>query len=523
MHRLQELVRLHRMGVGGREAARQLRMGPNTARQYRRALSDGALLDGDVDALPPLEVLKAALERHAPAKVPPQQTSSVAAFRSDVERLLERGLRPRAIFDRLVLEQPGFVGSYPAVKRLARTIAREHGVRQSDVAIVVETDPGDVAQVDFGYAGHLWDPDTKTLRRAWVFVMVLGYSRHLFAQVVFDQKSETWIRLHAEAFRALGGVPRTLVPDNLKAAVIRAAFGIDQDSGLNRSYRELARHYGFRIEPTPPRAPKKKGKVEAGVKYVKRNALAGRYGEDVTTVRQVLARWSIEIAGTRIHGTTGKKPLEVFETEERSTLIALPVRPYEVVLWKPATVHADCHVELDGRLYSVPWRLIGREVWIRATHASVVVYDEDAVVARHERRGQALRSTLDEHLPEERAALRHRRREYWEERAAVIGEDVATFVRALFDADDVLSQLRRVQAIVTHLEKFPPERARAACRRASYFGATTYQSVRDILRRGLDLEPLPDAAPQASTWSPRFARDTRALALARIGENHDTH
>lgn len=527
MHRLQELVRLHRMGVGDREVARMLGMGPNTERTYRQALARAMLLDGEPEQIPELEVLKAAVETHVPPKRPPQQTSSVLEWRPEIERLLDKGLRPKAIFDRLRLEQPDFGGSYAAVKRLTWTIARERGVQPDEVAIPVETDAGDVAQVDFGYAGHLWDPDAKMLRRAWVFVMVLGYSRHLFAQIVFDQRTETWIRLHIEAFRFLGGVPRTIVPDNLRAAVVRAAFAVDDDSELNRSYRELARHYGFQIDPTPPRAPKKKGKVESSVKYVKHNALAGREGEDVMQVRAILARWIVEVAGVRVHGTTGKKPIEVFEAEERGRLLPLPTRPYELVVWKRCTVHGDSHVEFDGRLYSVPWKLVRQSVWARASHASVVVYHDDEVVARHERRGASWRSTRDEHLPEERAALRHRRRDFWEERAAALGTDVGAFVRSMFDADDVLSQLRKVQAVVTHLEKFPPERAQAACRRATFFGATSYQAVRDILRRGLDLEPLPASSAQApTTWSPRFARDTRALALSRIvpdGGNHGPH
>jgi transposase len=528
MHRLQELVRLHRMGVGDRERARLLGMGPNTERQYRRALEKAKLLEGTAEDIPALEVLKAAVLEHAPPKLPAQQVSSIAIWRPEIERLLDGGVRPRAIFDRLRIDHSDFAGSYASVKRLVRTIHRERGVQPDDVAIPVETEPGDVAQVDFGYAGHLWDPETKTLRRAWVFVMVLGYSRHLFAYVVFDQKTETWLRLHIAAFKSLGGVPRTVVPDNLKAAVIRAAFAIDDDSELNRSYRELARHYGFQIDPTPPRAPKKKGKVEASVKYVKRNALAGREGQDITSVQSALARWTSEVAGARIHGTTGKKPLEVFEGEERAKLLPLPARPYELVVWKHGTVHGDCHIEFDGRLYSVPWRLVGKDVWTRATPASVVVYHDDVPVARHERRGAGWRSTVDEHLPSERAPLRHRRRDFWEERAAQIGDEVLAFVRDVFDADDVLSQLRKVQAIVTHLEKFPPERAQAACRRARFYGATTYQAVRDILRRGLDLQPINDTtAPAPETWTPRFARDTRTLALFRRalpdGGNHGPH
>lgn len=528
MHRLQDLVRLHREGRGGREVARLLRMGPNTERQYREALQAAGLLAGEPgDDVPALETLKAAVLLHAPPKVAPQQQSTVGEWRTEVELLMAKGLRPRAIHDRLRLEHPGFGGSRSSIKRLVSTILRDRGVEPTDVAIPVDTQAGEIAQVDFGYAGHFLDPDTKKLRRGWVFVMVLGHSRHLFAQVVFDQKVETWLRMHLEAFRHFGGVPRTLVPDNLKAAVGRAAFGIDEDSALNRSYREMARHYGFVVDPTPPYAPKKKGKVEAAVRYVKHNGLAGRDGQDVQHVRAALARWTTEVAGVREHGTTGKRPLEVFESEERAALIALPVRPYETVLWKRCTVHPDVHVELDRRLYSVPWKLIGQEVWIRATPTTVTVYHRDDPVAHHARRGTSLRSTLDTHLPEHREALRHRTREYWQERARRLGADVEQYVSAVFDGDDVLSQLRKVQAIVTHLEKFPRERAAAACRRAGHFGAYGYSAVRDILRQGLDFEPTDVAAPAiASSTAPRFARDLRELVASRIvldGGSHGPH
>jgi hypothetical protein len=308
--------------------------------------------------------------------------------------------------------------------------------------------------------------------------------------------------------------------------VVRAAFAVDDSSELNRSYRELARHYSFVVDPAPPRAPKKKGKVEASVKYVKHNGLAGRDGECIDVVQAALAKWVVEVAGERLHGTTGRKPLEAFEHEERSRLLGLPARPYELAVWKKATVHADCHIEFDRRLYSVPWRLVGASLWVRATPSSVVVYHDATVVARHDRRASGWRSTVDEHLPTERAPLRHRGRDYWEDRAARLGDEVLALVREVFDADDVLSQLRKVQAIVTHLEKFPEERARAACRRATFYGATSYQAIRDMLRQGLDLQPLPETNNSAqSEWSPKFARDTRALARFALtdGGGHGPH
>ncbi len=156
------------------------------------------------------------------------------------------------------------------------------------MAIRVETAPGEVAQVDFGYAGLRYDPERGVLRKCWVFVMTLGFSRDVFCDLVFDQKIGTWLELHVRAFEYFGGVPRVLIPDNLKAAVIRASFSVDSDPALNRSYRELARHYGFRIDPTPPRAPEKKGKVESSVKYVRRNFLDTWETVDVNEDRRQL-------------------------------------------------------------------------------------------------------------------------------------------------------------------------------------------------------------------------------------------
>jgi hypothetical protein len=347
------------------------------------------------------------------------------------------------------------------------------------------------------------------LRKAWCFVMVLGFSRHQVVRVVFDQRIETWLQLHVEAFAELGGVPRTVVPDNLKAAVVRAAFSVDDKSELNRSYRELARHYRFQVDPTPPYDAPKKGKVEAGVKCVKGNFFRGRQETDVEEVRRELRRWVYEIAGVRDHGTTHKQPLEQFEAIERAALLPLPTTAWEPVVWRRATVHRDTHIALDRRLYSVPWKYIGQTVWARVSPHTVTVYAQDERVATHDRRGHGPRSTTEGHLPDHRADLRHRSRAYWEQRADRLGDEVGRYIRAIFDSDDVLSQLRTVQAVVTHLETFPVERARAACRRAEHFASYGYGALKNILRRGLDLQPIttePPPAAAAAGGAPRFAR-----------------
>lgn len=527
MHRLEELVRLHRLKTPAREVARLLKMSPRTEYSYRKVLMAAELLDGSPDALPALDVLKSAVLAAKPlALTPPQQVSALESWRAPIEALFAKGLGPRAIHDRLRLDHADFTGSYSQVKRLWRAMKRARGVRAEDVAIPVETTEGQIAQVDFGYVGKLVDPVTRTLRKAWCFVMVLAFSRKMVVRIVFDQKLETWVRLHVEAFEELGGVPETIVPDNLKAAVVRAAFAIDgPGTSLNRTYRELAKHYGFKVDPTPPRAPKKKGKVESAVKYVKRNFFRGRDESDAAEVAKELARWVTEIADKRTHGTTLRRPGEVFADIEKQHLRALPATPYESVLWHEAKVHADTHVSFDGRLYSVPWRLVGRDVWVRATKTTVMIYCDDERVATHSRRGPSRRSTREEHLPEQRRDARHRSREYWEERASAIAPEAMTLVREVFDSDDVLLQLRTVQAIVTYLEGFPVERARAACVRASFYGITNYGAIKQILVRALDLEPLPNAVmPNLGELdTPRFARSAAELMSAPIEVSDEPH
>jgi hypothetical protein len=213
-------------------------MSPNTEREYREAFAAAQLLEGDEDDLRELHVLRAVL----PQRLPPQQTSSITVWEPEVERLRAKGGGRRAIFDHLGTHRADFHGSYDAVKRLCRSKAKAAGPRPEDVAIPVETLPGEVAQVDFGCVGKLYDPDQHVLRKAYVFVMVLGSSRHMFAKVVFDQSATTWQQLHAEAFAFFGGIPETVVPDNLKAAVVRMAFGqVGEDGPPARRARASSR------------------------------------------------------------------------------------------------------------------------------------------------------------------------------------------------------------------------------------------------------------------------------------------
>ena len=357
-----------------------------------------------------------------------------------------------------------------------------------------------MAQVDFGYAGMFYDPATGVMRRTWAFVLLLVHSRVMFVKLVFDQKAETWLALHEEAFRAIGGVPSVCLPDNTRRAVLRAAFGISGPTELERSYREFAARWGFKVDPAPPGDPRKRGKVEATVKYVLASGVRGREGSPLDEANAALDLWNREVASKRVHGSTGLRPIDVFEAEERAALQPLPTETIELAVWKRARVHPDCHVTCRGRLFSVPWQLVHDTVWVRACGRAVEVFHRDRRVASHEDRGLR-RTTLEEHLPEDRRDLRHRAQAFWEVRAARIGPETFALVREQFCQDAVLSQLRQVQAIVRHLERHPQARAEAASRLVRYRGDRSYQAVKHVLAAGLDVGRSADggAAPEVGT------------------------
>lgn len=485
MHRLQDLVRLHRLGHSAKTVARLLSMSPNTERKYRNALLAEHLLKGDSDDLPSMDVLKAAVLRQLPSKSPPQQLSTAAPYKERILSLHQAGAGPKAIFDRLKLDHADdFEVSYSAVKRMIRSFKRQAEPQPSDVVVPVQTEPGLIGQVDFGSVGKLLDPATGTKRQAHAFVMVLGHSRHMFAKLVFDQTTETWLQCHLDAFAYFGGVPRIIVPDNLKAAVIRRAFGREQNTELNRSYRHLARQLGFIVDPTPPRSPEKKGKVERSILYIKSNFFATLTTDLVVEAQQQLHRWVVAIAGQRVHGTTGQAPLELFEQVEKKAL--MPYRPgsFELLTWHQGTVHNDFHVQFQGRFYSVPWQLAGHKVWLCVGRHTIAIYDQDEVVALHDRHGEELFSTLESHVPQIRARHRHRDPAWWKRRAAELDPTLGQYIEAVFETAEPLSVVDRVAAMMLLLEKAELDVARSACERALLFGNLTYSCLKTLLAEG---------------------------------------
>jgi transposase len=478
---VRELIRRLRLGETDRRIARDLGMSRKTVGKYRQWAAGQDLL-GEGPLIEPAELVRR-LGRRPPSD-PQRQPSKVEPHRERVEQLRRQGVECRAILERLREEQE-FTGSYSSVWRFVRRLEP----RTPEAMVRVEVAAGAEAQVDFGYAGKQRDPKDGELKKAWAFVMLLSHSRHQYVELVFHQDVATWLACHQRAFEWFGGVPRRVVIDNLKAAIHRA---VTHDPVVQRAYREFAEHYGFLISPCRPRTPRHKGKVEqGGVHYVKRNFLAGRSFLDLTEANEKALVWCTETAGMRIHGTTKRRPLEQFESVERKALLGLPPAPYEISEWKKVKLHPDCHVVFNGSYYSAPHRLIGKQLWLRATSNGVLLFWEHERVASHPRaRRPGQRMTIQDHLPPAKLAGLMATPAHCLRRARTIGPHAAELIGRLL-GDRPLDRLRTALGILRLADKYTPRRLEAACRRALCFDEVRYGAVKRILDRELDLEPLP--------------------------------
>jgi transposase len=476
---VREMVRRMRLGERIRRIARDLGVTRKTVRRFHAfAVAEGLL---ESTELPEPGVIEARLAAWAPRpEQPTGPDSSCEPYRDLIAAKRKAGVELRALHR--ILQEQGFEGSYSAVRRFANRMfppEREAFVR-------IETSLGEEAQVDFGYAGKLFDPVTKRMRKAWVFVMTLSFSRHQYAEIVFDQKIATWIGLHVRAFEYFGGVPTRIVLDNLKAGIVSAVL---YDQEAQRSYRECAEHYGFLIAPCRPRTPRHKGKVESGVHYVMRNALAGRDFKDIAAANAHLLKWITDVAGVRCHGTTQERPLDRFAVEV-AALQPLPARRFEIVVWQQAKVRNDCHVVFDYSYYSAPHRLVGEEVWIRATPDRVEIHVDWQRTATHPRatrRGQWV--TIKDHLPPEKLAGLLPERAQVKTEARAIGGSALEFVERML-GERPMDRMRGALRVIRLAKRYGNARVEAACRRALLFDDIRATTVEGVLKKGLDLESV---------------------------------
>jgi transposase len=362
---------------------------------------------------------------------------------------------------------------------------------------------GDKLFVDYAgdTASVVIDRLTGEIRKAQIFVAVLGASSFTYAEATWTQSLADWIGAHTRAFEAIGGVTRLLVPDNTKTAIIKACLYEPQ---VNRTYTEMAAHYGTGVLPARPRRPRDKDKVEVGVLIMERwilgrlrNRRFHSLGELNEAIRGLLVRINDERPIRRL-GVTRR---QLLEEVDRPALKPLPVEPYVFAEWRARRVGIDYHVDVDKHYYSVPHRFARAEVEVRLTGRSVEIFARGERIAVHLRSsGNGKHTTVQEHMPSS-----HRRYANWtldriRTDAAAIGPSTAALCDLILEHRPHPEQgFRACLGIVRLVKPFGNARVEAAATRALDIGAMTYGSVRSILDNNLDRHSAGQRGPDGVT------------------------
>lgn len=475
MAKINAILTLHAQGWSQRQIAEQLGVHRDTvARHLQAATSQPAAAspDAEPENRPPAPTGSEAQNR------PPAPTGSGVSrsqcepYREQVLKMLDQGLSAQRIYQDLsdVADL-----SYYSVRRFVASLSLEHPLPFRRI----EVPPGEEAQIDFGKGARIVQDDGRR-RRTHVLRIVLSHSRKAYSEAVDRQTTENFIRCLENAFWHFGGVPRTLVPDNLRAAVKKADWF---DPDLNPKIEAFCRHYGTVILPTRPRTPRHKGKVERGIDYVQDNGLKARQFDNLAQQNAHLLNWETTIADTRIHGTTRQQVGKVFREVERAALQKLPLERFPFFHEGQRSVHRDGHVEVDKSYYSVPPEYVGRRVWVRWESRLVRIFNNRwEQIAVHAKQPAGRFSTDTNHLSHKKIATVERGATWLLDKASQIGPHTEAWATSMM-AERGVQGLRVLQGLLALANKHSSQDLEKACEIAHSYGAYRLANVRTLIQK----------------------------------------
>jgi len=480
----QQVIALGRLGWSLRRIQSATRIRRETAAGYLRAAGISVRRPGGwgrQQAKPAIGVSTDPGAENRPPEIEPRPSRSPSAsacepYREIIESAIAKGRNAMAIFQDLV-DGHGFAGKYASVKRFVRKL---RGPTAPEARVVIETAPGEEAQVDYGTGPMVRDPNTGRYQRTRLFVLTLGHSRKAVRILVFRSSTRIWAELHEKAFRRLGGVTRVVVLDNLREGVLTPDI---YDPELNPLYRDVLKHYGAVALPCRVQDPDRKGKVESGVGHAQKTPLKGLRFENLEEAQMYLDRWEERWADTRIHGTTKRQVAAMF-VEERPALLPLPVEPFRYYQYGERTVHLDGCVEVEAAYYGAPPGWISRRVQVQ--------WDDHHVRLLNPHTGELLR----EHLRHARGGHRIKEEDRPKQtplttqqllrRAEVAGPHIGTLCQTLHRTEGEAA-VRRILGLLALAKKYGAASADDACAMALESGVCTYRFVRRYLERNLQL------------------------------------
>lgn len=484
MHTIREILRLSLQGrIPNRDIARSLGISHTVVNRFVRAAKETDLSYDQIEKLSDTDLqTKLTVKRpdRMEGKRPQPDWSSVHQERK------KKGVTLQLLWQE-------YKEVYPEGYQLSRFYDHySHWRKKLSVSLRQSHKAAEKTFVDYaGQTVPMMERSTGQVLEAQIFVAVLGASNYTYAEATATQSVSDWIDSHIRAFEYFGGTTQIVVPDNLRSGVTKPCR---YEPGVNRTYQEMARHYGIAIIPARVRKPKDKAKVEVAVQIVERWILAALRNRTFFSLQQINeAIFDLLFALNRrpfkkMHGSR----FSCFEAIEKGALHPLPPTRYVVADWKKARVTIDYHVELEGHYYSVPYRLVQEEVEMRFTSLTVEIFYQGNRVASHRRsRRCAAHTTVNAHMPKS-----HRQYLQWTPSrmlhwARTMGESTAAVVETILNSRKHPEQgYRSCLGILRLGKQYSKERLEAACERALAIGACRYRSIRSILERGLDRQPL---------------------------------
>ena len=363
--------------------------------------------------------------------------------------------------------------------------------KKQDVCMRQDHKWGEQVFVDYCDGLFLTDPNTGTKVLTQFFVMAWGASNFTFAEASHSQKLSCWVNSHKRAFEYFGCVPHVVTSDNLKSGVTKACR---YEPDLNATYAEMAEHYGTALVPARPLKPRDKAKVEVGCLIAQRWILAVLRHRTFHSLAQMNAAIGelLDKLNNRLLKKMKKSRRELFELWDKPNAKSLPAQPYEFAEWRKATVNIDYHIAADQHYYSVPFKHVHNSVDIRLSASTIEVFRKGERIAAHPRSFLAHRhTTTKDHMPmdhQKHAEWTPSRIKAWAEKT---GASTSLFVEALMKSKAHPEQAYRACLGVFRLAKdYSVERMEAATKRALLYNTCSYQSLKRILERQMDKQPV---------------------------------
>lgn len=491
MRKIKEALRLHSLGLKQQQIASSCSISQSTVCEYLQAAQVAGL------SWPELAGLD---ERELTARLFPERAAAVrrGQYPPPDFAAIHRELQThKHVTLQLLWEE--YRQACPQGYRYSRFCELYHRWRsQQDVVLRQQHRAGEKMFVDWaGDTVPVYDGKTGEPRPASIFVAVLGASSYTFAEPRWTQTLPDWIGAHIDAFEFFGGVPTIAVPDNPKTGVSKACR---YEPDLNRTYQEMAAHYGVAVVPARPRKPRDKAKVESAVLVVERWILAAlrqRKFFSLSELNEAIAALLERLNHRPLRKRDGSRRT-LFEALDQPALRPLPAERYQYGEWRTARVNIDYHIEFERHYYSVPYQLTGQEVELRASAATVEIFHRGVRVASHLRSSVPhAATTIIQHRPKS-----HQKHLEWTpsrliQWAGTVGPATAGVVeRVLANKPHPEMGFRSCLGILRLAKQYSPERLEAAARRALALSACSYQSLKSMLERGLDRLPVELTPPR---------------------------